>query len=59
MCAGPGSFPWIHRRPGVQFPFTNATTGPIPDDWLRWPPGWEKWKGIIGQRIVDDRERGN
>ncbi len=30
----------------------NHTTDFIDKSRLAWPPGWEKWKGILGQRVI-------
>jgi ABC-type Fe3+-hydroxamate transport system substrate-binding protein len=33
-------------------PFNNSITDQVPASSLQWPSGWEKWKGILGQRQI-------
>jgi hypothetical protein len=37
---------------GSKVPFSNSVTGQVPASSLQWPSGWEKWKGILGQRQI-------
>jgi len=32
--------------------FTKGVTGKVPNSSLKWPGGWEKWKGYLGQRQI-------
>ena len=38
----------IHRR----YAFSDAVTTQVPRRSLAWPPGWEKFKGLWGQRVI-------
>jgi RHS repeat-associated protein len=40
------------RLEGSKVPFSNSVTGQVPASSLQWPSGWEKWKGILGQRQI-------
>jgi hypothetical protein len=48
--------PKLHLSPlKLEFPsvpFSNSVTGQLPASSLQWPSGWEKWKGILGQRQI-------
>ena len=44
-------FPFL-RMEKSKVPFTNSITDDIPASQLQWPSGWEKWKGIFGQRQI-------
>jgi len=37
--------------PEIGIPFRNAISTTVPSNSLRWPSGWEKVKGFLGQRI--------
>ncbi len=39
------------RFEGPKVPFANSITGDVPASSLQWPPGFEVWKGILGQRV--------
>lgn len=41
------------RYESSNVPFTNSITGQVPASSLRWPSGWEKPKGILGQRQIN------
>jgi RHS repeat-associated protein len=45
------SAPFV-RLEASRVPFANSITGDVSASALRWPPGLEKWKGILGQRIL-------
>jgi RHS repeat-associated protein len=40
------------RLESSKVPFTNSITSEVPASSLKWPSGWEKWKGILGQRQI-------
>ena len=40
----------IQRGAGEKY--NNAIEGTIHASQLKWPPGWQKIKGIIGQRVI-------
>jgi RHS repeat-associated protein len=44
-------FPFFKTEPS-NVPFSNSVTGELPASSLKWPPGWEKVKGILGQRQI-------
>lgn len=46
------SYPWVKFR-SSRAPFSNAITEDVPTASLRWPSGWDKWRGMFGQRIID------
>jgi hypothetical protein len=37
--------------PSKMYPFANSSTTTVMEAQLKWPSGWEAWKGVIGQRI--------
>ena len=52
-----GKFFFQSKWPFVKFAsagtsLANHTTDLIERSRLRWPPGWEAWKGILGQRVI-------
>ncbi len=48
--------PKLHLSPlkldSSKVPFSNSITGQVPASSLQWPSGWERWKGILGQRQI-------
>ena len=45
------AFPFI-RFEWSKVPLSNSITGEVPVFKVQWPPGWEAWKGILGQRVL-------
>lgn len=41
-------FPYLTK--GKSYPFRNSSITEVSYSQLQWPKGWEKWKGLIGQR---------
>jgi RHS repeat-associated protein len=46
-------FPFFTKQ-SSQVPFSNSVTGEVPASSLQWPSGWEKIKGILGQRQIKE-----
>jgi hypothetical protein len=46
-------FPFFTKE-SSRVPFANSVTGEVPTSSLRWPSGWEKIKGILGQRQIQE-----
>lgn len=44
-------WPFLRYDPS-RVPFENYITSQVPASSLQWPKGWEKWKGILGQRQI-------
>ena len=50
------SFKWDPTPNNIPIPFKDWTKGQefqVPSSSLRWPSGWEKFKGVFGQRIYE------
>lgn len=50
------SFKWDPNPTNIRVPFKDWAKGEnfqVPKDSLSWPSGWEKFKGVFGQRIYD------
>ena len=45
------AFPFF-RLEASRVPFSNSITSQVPASSLQWPPGFEVWKGILGQRVL-------
>jgi len=58
MTGLPGPKAWIGKKfPFIRLekskvPYNNSVTADIPASQLQWPSGWEKWKGMLGQRQI-------
>src|SRR5262249_36834673 len=48
---GKSGFPWF-RYESSGTSLANHVTEYIEKSALSWPPGWEKWKGLLGQRVI-------
>jgi hypothetical protein len=44
------------RYESSNVPFNNFITGKIPANTLKWSEGWEKIKGVLGQRVIQSKE---
>ena len=52
------SFKWESTPYNIRVPFKDWATGEnfvVPKDSLGWHSGWQKFKGVFGQRIFDPK----
>lgn len=53
VMTGGGSFRnWMMSGTVRTTPMGNYTTGAVPGSSLSYPPGWESFKGLLGQRVI-------